>query len=120
MHFNKNHEDKDDESMLLLTLWPPGHRNPNFSYTTPWNSSSTSTAASTSDLTIALSIAPPGAGSKGVENQPMVTPRSSNHDQSKYWIPSPAEILVSTAQFSCTVCHRTFKPFNNMQVCSLI
>lgn len=123
MHLSKNHEEKDDESMLLLTLWPPGHRNPNFSYTSLCNSSSTSASASAFsshseplDLTIALSIAPPGVGSKGVENQPMVTPGSSSYDRSKYWIPSPAEILVSTAQFSCTVCHRTFKRFNNMQV----
>jgi hypothetical protein len=119
MHFHKNHEEKEDEHMLLLTLWPPGNQAPNISQISPWNSSSVpvaNSASEPSDQIIAHSTAPPGVGSTSAQNQMMVAPGAGSHDLSQYWIPSPAEILVSTAQFSCTVCHRTFKRFNNMQV----
>lgn len=129
MQFQRNHEEKEeDEQMLLLTLWPPSHQNLNISQISPWNSSSDQSIIANSanpfpsepsDLTIALSTAPsPGVRSTSAgKNQTVVTPvDTGSHDTSQYWIPSPSEILVSTAQFSCTVCHRTFKRFNNMQV----
>jgi hypothetical protein len=120
MQFHKNHEEKEeDEHMLLLSLWPPGNQTPNISQISPWNSSSASVANSASepsDRAIAPSAAPPGVGSTSGKNQTAVTPGAGSHGQSQYWIPSPAEILVSTAQFTCTVCLRTFKRFNNMQV----
>ncbi|CAK9139134.1 unnamed protein product [Ilex paraguariensis] len=72
-----------------------------------------SSHAEKEDLIVALHIGPPDCTNGSMNSCIDVHKRDA---AAKYWIPSPAQILVGFTNFPCTICNKTFNRYNNLQM----
>ncbi|KAE8673245.1 Zinc finger protein WIP3 [Hibiscus syriacus] len=110
----------EDDDSITLSLGPPGQAPcmPKYPLSYPSskvpNCPNPTSAHHESGVTFALHIGPPTLDTSSSNSNYIGNTNSLVEE--KYWIPSPAQILVGPTQFSCSVCNKTFNRYNNMQM----
>ncbi|GAB4859770.1 hypothetical protein Ancab_011250 [Ancistrocladus abbreviatus] len=72
------------------------------------------------EVTVALHIGLPSVKDSDVKGGELNSSSGFNggsfNSKSRFWIPTPAQILVGPMQFACSICSKTFNRYNNMQM----